>query len=252
MLLPFHIVFNPIFLDVVHSTNDYALDLLAKSNPIEGTVISTHNQTKGKGQIGRTWFSGEYKNLSFSLVLTPHFLPIQDSFYLSMILALAISDEVRARTRSEDVTIKWPNDIYVGDKKIAGLLLQQNVQGKKISTCILGVGLNVNQIEFPEFLPNPVSLYNIIRTIFDLQEIESSILERIGQYYLKLRNREFSGIKQLYLKNLYRRGETSKFTFADDKVIEAEILGIDEIGKLVLQINGALEKFSLHELKMII
>ena len=103
MLNVFHIVFNTIFLDEVSSTNDYAQELLAKSNPNEGTVISTHCQTKGKGQIGRVWFSDAHKNLSLSVILKPYFVPLTDSFYLSMMLALSIRDLVYEETKVDKV-----------------------------------------------------------------------------------------------------------------------------------------------------
>lgn len=239
-------------MDEVLSTNDYAIDLLAKSNPNEGTVISTHNQTKGKGQIGRAWFSDEFKNISLSLILRPHFVPLADSFYLSMVLSLSIRDLVEETTTSDNVRIKWPNDIYVENKKIAGILIQQNIFKKKIAACIMGVGLNVNQQFFPSDIPNPISIYNITGNKSDLKVIEAKILIRIQSYYTKLRNRDFSAIKRLYLKNLYKRGDLSSFELPNGQIFTSEIVGVDNAGKLVLKQGNLLHSFAMHEIKMVV
>ena len=252
MIPLFHIAFSHIFLDEVDSTNAYATQLIAKSNPNEGTVITTYNQTLGKGQIGRAWFSDVNKNICTSIVLKPHFLPIKDSFYLSMIAALAVRDTIENYTQSDKVRIKWPNDIFVKNKKIAGLLIQQNLQGSKISSCICGIGLNVNQNSFPTELPNPISLIQLTGIKLDLFEVQLSLEKNIANYYILLRERSYTKIKKLYLKYLYKRGEVSEFLTDKKSKLSGEILGIDSTGKLMLNINSNVCSFSLHELRMII
>ena len=114
----------------LESTNQYAVDLISKSKPIEGTVISTFNQTKGRGQIGSTWESAIGKNITLSVILYPSFLPIQKQFYLNQIVALAVKDLLQAYT-SKVVQVKWPNDVYIHEHKTAGILIQNSVSGKK-------------------------------------------------------------------------------------------------------------------------
>jgi len=247
-----HIVFHPIFLDKTHSTNDYAIDLLAKSNPIEGTVISTHNQTKGRGQIGRSWFSGSNNNLSCSVILKPTFLQTKDTFYLSMMLGLAVRDTIEHFVSNQSICIKWPNDIYVNDEKIAGLLIQSNMQGKSISSCILGIGLNVNQEIFPSDLPNPISITQITKQKCNLVEVEKALLSNIGKYYTHLCNGDLLLIKTAYLKSLYKRGEMAEFMKPDNSIFTGEIIGVDESGKLVVKEGLKLHKFNLHEIRLLL
>lgn len=252
MIPLFHIAFSHIFLEEVDSTNDYAIQLIAKSNPNEGTVITTYNQTNGKGQIGRAWFSDNNKNVCISIILNPHFLPIKDSFYLSMIAALAVQKTVKSYTQSDKVYIKWPNDIFVENKKIAGLLIQQNLQGSKIASCVIGIGLNVNQETFPTELPNPISILQCTSKQEDLFEVQKLLQENLAYFYTKLRKRSFSELKRLYLKYLFKRGELAEFQTMDNSVFTGEILGIDSIGKLMINVNNKVSSFALHELKMII
>ncbi len=250
MLNIFHIVFNTIFLDEVPSTNDYAMELLTKSNPNEGTVISTHKQGAGKGQIGRSWFSDQDQNLSLSLILRPCFVSINDRFYISMMLALAVREFIEEEIQSSDVSIKWPNDIYVGNKKIAGLLIQQSIFKKRISSCVLGIGINANQKTFPEQIPNPISIFQLTQEESDLFILEKKLLEKIEQYYTRLRKGEYNWTKRSYLSYLYKRGELSSFQKEDGSLFVAEIVGVDPSGKLVLKVDDQLEFYAMYEIKM--
>lgn len=248
-LLPvLHIAFNPLFLEEVHSTNDYAIDLIAKSNPLEGTVIKTYNQHAGNGQIGRTWFSDVGKNITLSIILYPTFLSPAESFHLSMALALACRETVAHVTQSENVAIKWPNDIYVNRSKIAGLLIQQNILGQRIQSAVLGIGLNVNQDNFPSSIPNPISIYNICKKTFDLVEIEKLLLDRFAYWYGLLKKGEISRIKREYLNQMYQRGEEVIFYKKNGEECNGELIGIDENGRLVLSIEGHLNYYSVGEI----
>ena len=135
-----------IHLTSVDSTNKYAATLLRKENIPEGTVILADVQTHGKGQGGNTWLSDKDLNLLFSLILKPDFLPAYKQFYLSMSIASGIHDcmaDLGIRS-----WIKWPNDILIQDKKVAGILIENTIQFQNIQTSIVGIGLNVNQVTF--------------------------------------------------------------------------------------------------------
>ncbi len=131
------------------STNEYALQLLGNNDVVEGTVIYTHHQQKGRGQMGTTWLSDAHANLTFSVILYPTFLSSNQQFYLNKAVTLACIQSLTGYF-GEDVKIKWPNDIFVNARKIAGILIQNIIQGDHIKASIIGIGLNVNQTSWPE------------------------------------------------------------------------------------------------------
>ncbi len=173
--------------DELSSTNDHAAELLApehpshtKSKPAEGTVIRADSQSAGRGQFGSRWESAAGKNLTFSVILYPEWLEIEAQFYLSMAVALAVHNAVCEVYRGPlPVQIKWPNDLYLGDQKMGGILIQNSLSGARIQSSIIGIGLNVNQLHFDPDLPNPVSLASASGHAFDLGD---SVLPCIRQY----------------------------------------------------------------------
>jgi len=236
--------------DCLPSTNTHATDLIAKSNPIPGTVISTYNQTDGNGQIGRKWYSDVNKNITTSIILCPSFLSIDKVFYLNIVLSLAVRSVIARLTECE-ITIKWPNDIYYQNKKLAGLLIQQSLLGKKIVNTVLGYGVNVNQIEFPSHLPNPISIYNIYGVKYDLDQVQKELLQSVEVYYSQLLQHKYVELKKEYLSYMYGRGEVREFV-AEGERFSAEILGIDTTGKLSLNRNGKIFHFELNQIQYII
>jgi BirA family biotin operon repressor/biotin-[acetyl-CoA-carboxylase] ligase len=245
-------MYYPIFLEKTDSTHSYSIDLLAKSSPIEGTVITTYNQIHGKGQIGRHWFSGIDNNISFSLILYPYFLEVTQRFYLSMIIALSVQDSINELLGQKKCYIKWPNDLIVTEKKISGLLIHFNLMKNSINSCIISVGLNVNQMDFPANIPHPISLYNLTDKKYILEDVQSSILEKFKMYYNLLKEQQFSRIKIKYLSNLYKRGEINLFELPDSTRFQAEIIGVSEEGKLALNTHGKIDYYNIHEIKMIL
>lgn len=190
MLLPNK---NTLFIGkVVHafealaSTNSYAQELLAKSKPTEGTVISAATQTAGRGQIGSKWESPQGESLSLSVILYPHFLLARKQFVLNMATALALRDTLSAYAKSE-VSVKWPNDVYLGPRKVAGILIQNQLAGQQVQHSIIGTGVNINQPAFPSELPFATSLYLDTGVSYDLDEVAASYLLALEQRYLQLR-----------------------------------------------------------------
>lgn len=147
---------NLLFLHEVESTNTYAMNLLRNVNSIEGTVVYTDNQTKGKGQRGALWASKIAQNITASIILKPYFLSIGNTFYLSKISALAVYDVLADILPSGqyDIKIKWPNDILVNQNKISGILIENNFTSTNIQHSVIGIGLNVNQDNFNDFRKN--------------------------------------------------------------------------------------------------
>lgn len=225
--------FNPIIkLDSIDSTNNYATARLAKENWAEGTTIISSVQSNGKGQTGNSWESEKDKNLLTSVVLYPTFLPIQHQFEISKVVALAVHDV--ASEFVGNVTIKWPNDIYVGSKKIAGILIENAIMGNEISWVVAGVGLNVNQTKFLSDAPNPVSIAMLTGMEYDLYEVLNKFLKHLHKWYNRLKKEGSSEIDQLYLNKLYRIDETAQYHDSLGS-FTGKITGVNPFGHLIIQ-----------------
>lgn len=232
------------------STNNYATSLLSKNKPSEGTVISAWAQEQGKGQIGRTWLTEPGKNLTFSIIFYPRFLAAKEQFILNQAIALGVFDYVKQICPNSKV--KWPNDIYVNDKKICGILIQNTLSGAHIQTAIVGIGLNVNQQNFPENLPNPTSLRLETGQTFDRDQILESVCERIETRYLQVKANNYTLIHQEYLENLYRFQEEALFEYPEGATFSGKIVGISETGKLMIDHQKGTESFDVREVRFIL
>lgn len=236
-----------VFLDLprVGSTNQYALDLLSKSKPKEGTVIYTSNQVAGRGQIGSTWISQAGKNVAMSVIFYPSFLNIAQQFILTKAFSLALRDAL-AEHLPNAPQIKWPNDIYVGDRKVTGILLQNSISGSVIQSCVAGIGVNVNQVDFPIHLPNPTSLKLETGTNFDLYALINQICRHLELRYLQLKDGRLSSLHEDYLKHLYGWRKTRRFQTPDGSLFEGKISGVDTPGRLLIEkANGKIQAFDL-------
>lgn len=152
------------------------------------TIIATRRQTAGRGQVGNSWESAPDSNVTLSLLLRPEGLSAKEQFVISEITALAVVatlSEMIEEQIGEDsaIAIKWPNDIYVGDRKICGILIENTICGTSIERSIVGVGLNVNQEKFYSDAPNPVSLHQLTGKLYDLDKVELSLCNNILTLY---------------------------------------------------------------------
>jgi BirA family biotin operon repressor/biotin-[acetyl-CoA-carboxylase] ligase len=237
-----------VFMPECHSTNDEASRLLeSTSNVLEGTVVITSNQTSGRGQRGNTWTSEPGKNLTFSLVIKPTFLSVQDQFMLNKAFSLGLYDYLSA-TLAATVKIKWPNDMIVNDRKICGILIENQIQGQIIQNSIVGIGLNVNQENFP--IPTATSMKVIEHKDFSLENVWEEILSYLEIRYLEIRSGNIEELHRDYLSALYWLQERHLFKKADE-LFEGEITGIDPFGKLKINIDGTTEYFDLKQIQFL-
>lgn len=230
------------------STNDYALDLLSKSKPSEGTLISTDHQTKGRGQIGSRWESEPGQNITQSVIFYPTFLPVSQQFQLNKAIALAVRDCI-AKYVEKPVLVKWPNDVYVEESKIAGILIQNSVAGSLLQSSVAGIGINVNQAEFAAHLPNPTSVYlqnGSANT--PLEDISNTLCHTLELRYLALRQGQTDLLHHDYLTYLYRYQQTSIYRRTNDQVLEGKITGIAEDGRLLITHEDGTEAFDLKSI----
>lgn len=220
------------------STNRYLNELCNQSaTPLsELTTVCAEYQTAGKGQRGNSWEAAKGKNLLFSIVLYPTFMEAQQQFILSQIVSLSIKDVLDKLV--ENISIKWPNDIYWKEKKICGILIENDLQGHYINRCIIGIGLNVNQESFQSDAPNPVSLKQITGQDYDRYELLSDILARIHYYYTKLQNQKSETFRTCvsarYADALFRR--KGWHLYADKHgTFRARIAHVESDGRFVLE-----------------
>ena len=241
---------NIIHLKEVHSTNRYTAEMLSNSVPIaDGSVIMADFQTAGKGQSAAIWESMPKENLLLSVYYRPHFLKIADQFMLSIAISLAICDFLKKHI--ENVTIKWPNDIYVGDQKIAGILIENSLQQDVIKNSIIGIGLNINQKTFSAQAKNACSLSQLTGLQYDLQQKLQILCECIEERYESIKTEDYLSIRLAYLQQLYRFQQPANYLI-NGQVQLGTIEGIDEFGRLSLSINGSMHYFNNKEITFII
>ena len=241
---------NIIIYDTVDSTNTKIKELLYLEDIPEFTVVAALFQTTGKGQGGNSWESERGENLTFSVLLMPHFLEPSQQFYLSKIVSLAINDTLTSyRIKSK---IKWPNDIYVGDKKIAGILIENSIIGSKLSESFVGIGLNVNQEVFVSDAPNPVSMFNILGKVTFHEDLLEVLLISIDVAYEMLKAGEFEILDKMYMKHLYRSEGMHMYRDSEGEFM-AEIMDVEPTGRLVLEDeNGKVRRYTFKEVEFVL
>jgi len=245
---------NLIELDSVDSTNSFAKQLLSNSKPIEGTVIMAREQFAGRGQMGNKWAAEGGKNITLSVVLYPEQLDADKQFFLNMAVALAVKDFCEF-VLMDEVKIKWPNDIYYHDKKVGGILIENTINGNKISSSVVGIGINVNQNEFDESLPNPASLLQIKKPAdapdYDISRLVDDLCSYLEKYYLQLRQLHYNFLDKGYTEALYRYQQTHEFK-RGDSIFKGEINGVTKEGKLIIHSGNKELRFGFQEVEYII
>lgn len=233
------------------STNSYAAEMLLKGRPEEGCVIITDYQTQGKGTDTNTWESEKEKNLTFSLILYPDFAAEQQ-FIINKAISLGIYDFLKDLLSDHKISIKWPNDLYIGDKKVCGILIQNSVIGNKLDSMVVGIGLNVNQTVFTGNAPNPVSLKMASGIEYKLEDLLQKLLNSIFERYSSIRSELTQKIETDYKRALYRLMEWHQYIIKDTKV-QARINCSNIYGQLVLETKkGETLTCDLKEVKFVI
>ena len=249
-------LFKTITLDSVDSTNNYAKTLPVDPDNTRPVVVITDNQTAGRGQRGNSWESEPGANLTFSLVVYPRWMSPARQFELSMLVSLGIINGLRAYVDNPEwLKIKWPNDIYFGNRKLAGILIENSVSEQCIERSIIGIGLNINQKEFCSDAPNPISLCHV--TGFDvnrdsvLNNVVENIIDMLESY---ADNPEPDELCALYDKLLWRNdGEYYEWIEPDGRVIEARIESVDVDGRLHLQLaDGSSKSYLFKEIAYVL
>lgn len=242
---------NSIHLNSVASTNSYASELLRQIKPIEGTLIYTFDQQNGRGQRGSGWESEANKNIALSLILNPTFLQADNQFLITKIISLSVADLMAEwlypYNLSSEIKIKWPNDIYVGNKKIAGILIENTLRENNIQSSIIGIGINFNQTEFIT-TKNATSLKILTNKEVELLPAVEQICEFMEARYLQLKTNKEENINCDYLQNLYRFEEWCNYSSKNQKFV-GKIIGVSPSGKLQMELSShEIKEFDLKEI----
>jgi BirA family transcriptional regulator, biotin operon repressor / biotin---[acetyl-CoA-carboxylase] ligase len=222
-----------IVLQKVDSTNTYAADLLKSEKVEEGTVVWAKEQTSGRGQGENRWESEPEKNLTFSWILFPRFLPPDNQFLLTKTIALGVYDFILKFNLKGTATIKWPNDIYVEYNKLGGILINNTISGDTYESAIIGIGLNINQMNFVKEVPNPVSLKQVLGYEISLRSGLESLVNNLEKRYEQLRSGDCEALENDYRKHLLGYQQWRKF-LVQNQLFEGKIDGVDESGRLVI------------------
>ena len=245
--------FEIIHIETVGSTNTQILNIIEEGKCVEGVVVSADEQIAGRGHAENIWESEKGKNLTFSLALRPVFIEPANQFLITKIISVAIYNLLGLYIKSNVLSIKWPNDIYVDEKKIAGILIQNMIRGNTIDYSVVGIGLNLNQEIFISDTPNAVSMKIISKKTFCLNEILKLLLLEIQHQYVS--SVSFSGLEQLdkdYCKNLFRLNEWHEFK-ENNKQFTGKISGIGEYGRLKIKlVDGTMRQFDFKEVEFLI
>jgi len=232
-------------LQTVESTNNYAFSRIHAGLAQHGMTIFAHEQTAGKGQRGKKWLSVRELTIGMSVLLKPAPLAVTDQFRLSACVAISVHDLLK-KYAGENVTIKWPNDLYWKDRKAGGILIESIVKSRESGVlsrepgsgswewAVAGIGININQDSFPPDLPNPVSLKQITGKKSNPVELAKELCQIFNIHFEKLVHGEFEKIYQQYLACLYKLNQPVKLK-KDNRVFEVTIKGVSRNGRLIVQ-----------------
>jgi BirA family biotin operon repressor/biotin-[acetyl-CoA-carboxylase] ligase len=232
----------------VDSTNIYA-GRLSGDTP-DGTVVWADVQLNGRGLGKNSWEGADGQNLTFSIKVYPTFLKAVQQFYLSKIVSLSVADFIFLYTAN--VSVKWPNDIYCNDKKIAGILIENSIEKDYIKESVIGIGININQKKFISEAPNPVSLNQLTNIEYDLHELLDVFISIFDYRYKMLQDNEYETIDENYLDRLYRKGIFAEF-IAEGQRFTGKITGVDATGELsITDESGKITRFLYKEVEYLI
>jgi BirA family transcriptional regulator, biotin operon repressor / biotin---[acetyl-CoA-carboxylase] ligase len=235
------------------STNSFLRDWSNTHPEADETVVFANTQTAGRGQRGNGWESEPDKNATMSLLLKPKFVPADQQFILSQVVSLAIAETLSGYT--QEITVKWPNDIYYRDKKICGMLIENDITDGIISRSIIGIGVNINQQQFVSDAPNPISLSQITGKEHDIEEIVSNMASGIiyNYYLLKSSPEWWTNFQEKYTGFLYRKEGFHLFA-TEKETFRARIHHVEPSGLLVLErvVTGEKEAFAFKEVKFVL
>lgn len=238
-------------LNAIDSTSSF-LKELSKDSILENyTVVIANEQTKGRGQQTNTWVSEPNKNLTMSMFVTGLDLKINRQKYLNFAVSLAVFD-LLSHQNIRALTIKWPNDIMSVHQKICGILIENAIKNQKIQSSIIGIGLNVNQVQFPDFLKQASSLKLLTNKHYNLDALLKELLNHLKKRITLLRNKDYQQLENDYLNVLYKKNCPTMFKNSRAQLFMGKIIGISSLGNLLIELeNETIQEFGIKEVSLV-
>lgn len=234
-------------LDAVDSTNTYAHTLLKNQKVTEGLVVWAVQQTHGRGQPGTNWHSDAGQSLTCSVILTPSFLPAEEQFLLNKALSCGLYQYLELRI-PQGSAIKWPNDLYIYNRKTGGVLIENSITGRRIQSSIVGIGINFNQPAFPG-LPQATSLAMHTGRQYNISDELHALMACLDRWYLLLRQGAVQQIQEAYFNCLWGKDELIPYIAGEEKIL-GKVVGVKDNGLLQLQLdNGDVREFGFKEIR---
>ena len=227
---------NRLHFETITSTNDFAIEWASKTNPIEGSVVSADFQSSGKGQYGRVWQGMAHKNIALSIVLYPLFLAPKEQYYLSKAVSLGVYDFFIS-LGMQNVSIKWPNDLYIDDDKICGILIQNVLTSSVYKLAIVGIGINVFQEEFDPDIPNASSLFlKGLDRQKSIRQLEDLLFEHMDRAYAHIVDKKFEFIDTMYNDLLWNKSQNINYEVLETgKTYLGKIIDVTSQGQLRIE-----------------
>jgi BirA family biotin operon repressor/biotin-[acetyl-CoA-carboxylase] ligase len=241
---------NLIKLNAIDSTSSFLKEMAQHSTLENYTVVVTKEQTKGRGQQANSWVSEPHKNLTISVFINGFNLAIHRQKYLNFAISLAIFD-VLSNKEIEKLSIKWPNDIMSANKKLCGILVENSIRNSEIYSSIVGIGLNVNQIKFPDFLEKASSLKKITNIEYNLDSLLLEIIAKIEERVQLVKAKKYTVLESDYLNVLYKKNIPTMFKDSKDVLFMGMITGISSTGNLQVELaDETTKEFSIKEISI--
>jgi len=236
-------------LSEIDSTNNYAMRLIDEGMAEHGMVVRADFQTKGKGQLANLWLAEESKNLLISAIIDTREFAIEKQFFLNAATCLSVAEMLMTNYNIPHVSIKWPNDIYAGDKKIAGILIENSLRGSQWTNAVVGIGLNVNQAVFSD-LNRATSLFNQTQEKQKVKSVLKNLLKILNKHFLKIGNNEHA-LFEAFNQNLYKVNKEITFT-KKNELYKGIVKGVNAFGELEVEVEGKLKRYRHKEIELVL
>lgn len=235
-----------IFKESLDSTNNYAANLLKEGLLVDGTVIVSGEQTAGRGQRNSQWHAEPYKNIIFTCFVEYVNLSVDSQDSITHFVSLAIVDFLKEKNIFAE--IKWPNDILIGNSKISGVLIENQIKSYRCISSIIGIGINVNQTSFGDW--NATSMQVQTGSEYDIQELVFSLIEKLQNRFQQIQAFDFNSLKKEYLDLMWLKDQESEFE-DQNGTFKGTIQGTDENGRLLIESNGSIQSYDLKQIKFL-
>ena len=233
----------------IDSTNNYAMRLIDEGMAEHGMIVRADFQTKGKGQLANLWLAEESKNLLISAIIDTREFAIEKQFFLNAATCLSVAEMLMTNYNIPHVSIKWPNDIYAGDKKIAGILIENSLRGSQWTNAVVGIGLNVNQAVFSD-LNRATSMFNQTQEKQKVKSVLKNLLKILNKHFLKIGNNE-DALFEAFNQNLYKVNKEIAFT-KKNELYKGIVKGVNAFGELEVEVAGKLKRYRHKEIEMVL